>query len=584
MYTQSWGASYATNNGQFRGNDHYMIQNSFAVSNATNSGTPSAANAVYQAVKDIAWPGNSAAPYCQTLLASTVTASTTTGSTSYVTVLSTVTASVSTSNTNMQRRSVEELSEALPTSLFGYPRNIKNIVFNNGIFTKLPNPASFQKRDHGMKMVKRGIVPTPAVLLKYPNNLVTSACRVGNPTGVPAITITPSSKVVSTTTVIVTAYPAEVTSNYNLANYTPSYLMGGCQQFNTLVSNSTYQTSRQNTYTIGCAMDLVSVGDIDHMVAPNYASCFTLCDLRAGCSGFSYYSGSCYLKNLTAVYQTPGVQPGADIAWQPSKVGFNWAPTASPGTCQYLRATSQNSVVTDVNNVQYNIECDADISGSGDIGSKGAPSFSSCFSICDSNPKCNTFTFSGGICYLKNFANSTKVPNHQRPGDMGWIPSKAGFQSVATSSLSTPAQPFLLQVSNTLFQGSFIQVLNTTNSTTIYTLGQDRTQASTFLLNSKTSGLNVNITSAVYPVGTSYGTNVIGSGLVSSPTIVNGYEQIICATNNSTGFTCQSPTNLLNTFAICDWAGNAVVVFDNAQDATDSCGIGSVLTFSAISP
>jgi len=84
------------------------------------------------------------------------------------------------------------------------------------------------------------------------------------------------------------------------------------------------------------------------------------------------------------------------------------------------------------------------------------------------------------------------------------------------------------------------------------------------------------------PVGTAYGdSTLIGSGLVSAATIPTGYEQILCGVGSGNAFTCLSLTNNFNTFAYCDWAGDAIVVFDNAQDATDSCGVGSVLTFTA---
>lgn len=38
MYTKAWDLSYATNNGQWRGQDHYTIDMSYISSNATNSG------------------------------------------------------------------------------------------------------------------------------------------------------------------------------------------------------------------------------------------------------------------------------------------------------------------------------------------------------------------------------------------------------------------------------------------------------------------------------------------------------------------------------------------------------------------
>lgn len=38
LYNQTWDSSYATNTGQWRGNDHYTIQNSYIASNASNFG------------------------------------------------------------------------------------------------------------------------------------------------------------------------------------------------------------------------------------------------------------------------------------------------------------------------------------------------------------------------------------------------------------------------------------------------------------------------------------------------------------------------------------------------------------------
>lgn len=39
LYNQTWAATYATNDGQWRGTDHYTIQSSYIASNATNPGT-----------------------------------------------------------------------------------------------------------------------------------------------------------------------------------------------------------------------------------------------------------------------------------------------------------------------------------------------------------------------------------------------------------------------------------------------------------------------------------------------------------------------------------------------------------------
>ena len=38
LYNQTWNATFATNTGQYRGNDHYTVQHSYIASNATNAG------------------------------------------------------------------------------------------------------------------------------------------------------------------------------------------------------------------------------------------------------------------------------------------------------------------------------------------------------------------------------------------------------------------------------------------------------------------------------------------------------------------------------------------------------------------
>lgn len=41
MYNETWSGAYATNDGQYRGDDHYTISYSIGYSNVTNPGVPS---------------------------------------------------------------------------------------------------------------------------------------------------------------------------------------------------------------------------------------------------------------------------------------------------------------------------------------------------------------------------------------------------------------------------------------------------------------------------------------------------------------------------------------------------------------
>jgi hypothetical protein len=55
MYSESWSSKFATNNGQYRGSDHYLIEYSYAFSNSTDPGMASPDAAVHQASKDVAY-------------------------------------------------------------------------------------------------------------------------------------------------------------------------------------------------------------------------------------------------------------------------------------------------------------------------------------------------------------------------------------------------------------------------------------------------------------------------------------------------------------------------------------------------
>jgi hypothetical protein len=135
MYAESWGPKYATNKGQYRGADHYMIQYSFGYSNSTNAGSPNALAAVYQARSDILWPANSAQAYCSSVLGYTIpvtitsvvvsvtpsaTTTVTSSQTDFITVTNThLTTAYTTSNAVAQKRAL-----AIPNVLTKYPVGI----------------------------------------------------------------------------------------------------------------------------------------------------------------------------------------------------------------------------------------------------------------------------------------------------------------------------------------------------------------------------------------------------------------------------------------------------------------------------
>ena len=64
MYTQAWGTKYATNDGQWRGTDHYTISYSFAFGNTANSGNPVCPS-------DISYLQSSATDFCTSYISYT---------------------------------------------------------------------------------------------------------------------------------------------------------------------------------------------------------------------------------------------------------------------------------------------------------------------------------------------------------------------------------------------------------------------------------------------------------------------------------------------------------------------------------
>lgn len=80
MYSESWANSYGTNNGQYRGSDHYLIEFSYTYSNSTSSGPACKDCAVHQASKDISY--STLQTYCSSLLGYTASATATASATS----------------------------------------------------------------------------------------------------------------------------------------------------------------------------------------------------------------------------------------------------------------------------------------------------------------------------------------------------------------------------------------------------------------------------------------------------------------------------------------------------------------------
>lgn len=77
MYTQAWDQTYGTNDGQWRGDDHYTIQHSFSYANSSDTGLPVCPN-------QVSYLRTSGADFCTSYIHYSVPTSTAT-STAYTT-------------------------------------------------------------------------------------------------------------------------------------------------------------------------------------------------------------------------------------------------------------------------------------------------------------------------------------------------------------------------------------------------------------------------------------------------------------------------------------------------------------------
>lgn len=196
MYSESWPASYATNKGQYRRDDHFMISYSFAYSNIDDPGAACKECAVNQASKDI--DDSTLQPFCSTLLGystplRTVTDLTTTTPISTTTTTTTVT-SVTTPEVVLKKRQDESLTPAIATSGTWI---VKTLV--------------------ALTLAARDVSPTPDVLTKYPPSILTSACSlvatpVSETSTINALATVTAPTVVVTSTIVTTTTRTTSTS------------------------------------------------------------------------------------------------------------------------------------------------------------------------------------------------------------------------------------------------------------------------------------------------------------------------------------------------------------------------------------
>ncbi|KAH0343596.1 hypothetical protein KCU83_g8814, partial [Aureobasidium melanogenum] len=189
MYSESWPASYATNVGQYQGNDHFLISYSYAYSNQTNPGSACKDCAVHQASAEVT--ASSLQPYCSSILgytALTATATNTVTTTPLVTITATVTTTIAQSATVTDITTVLQKRQDTPAS-----SQWLAVSTSDGTVVRVAPTAMVARRD----------LSTPGALKKYPSGVVSSACSL----------VVQSPSVASATTTITTTITAPTATN-----------------------------------------------------------------------------------------------------------------------------------------------------------------------------------------------------------------------------------------------------------------------------------------------------------------------------------------------------------------------------------
>jgi len=126
----------------------------------------------------------------------------------------------------------------------------------------------------------------------------------------------------------------------------PSAYSASCAGINP--ASGIYTDNNAIQYSLACGYDVQYTQDIGLNSSTSFYNCFGICDNTAGCNGFSYGNGLCYLKNLTGYAGLPVRNPGIDFAWQPAK----FTPPSTSNVIQWVTVTQNwTSATTSVGTV-----------------------------------------------------------------------------------------------------------------------------------------------------------------------------------------------------------------------------------------
>ncbi|UQC79276.1 uncharacterized protein CLUP02_04755 [Colletotrichum lupini] len=249
LYSKSWDNSYAVNNGQWRGSDHYTISYSFSYTNATDAGKPRIPCAVASASSAIVT--SSLQPYCSSLLGYTtpVTTATETDFTTIpaTTVVSTVTPLTTSYSTTTQLVAVtKHLKRDLPprpttTCLHDDPTPLDHsIKVRRGLWARDEPLVNGTKDDDGNFV---DVVALPDVT---PSNTTTlrKARRDGTPAGLSGF----SADVVSSAcSLLATPYALSDDATHMTDNW---YKQGSRETFIVAADGSLYSVTHNAYYYI----------------------------------------------------------------------------------------------------------------------------------------------------------------------------------------------------------------------------------------------------------------------------------------------------------------------------------------------
>ncbi|KAH9843276.1 PAN domain [Teratosphaeria destructans] len=206
-----------------------------------------------------------------------------------------------------------------------------------------------------------------------------------------------------------------------------------------LSQGPTYTDANNHTYSIQCGYDFA--GNDIGTAGGYFADCYKACDQTSGCAAFSFVGGSsrgtCYLKSAAG---NGGQNSNVDAAQLISPLPtYSTAMGAASGSCASIGNSQLPTLYTDSNGASYEVQCQHDIPAN-DLTIESAPTFQSCFAICDKTSGCTAFSWlvgnGPGTCYLKS-GNSATPSLTSSNADVAYLRSRANSTNSLAPSFST---------------------------------------------------------------------------------------------------------------------------------------------------